>query len=448
MSSSANELFCSFCGVQIQKGKGYKCQDCQAIFCALCGVKRGDQGFLITCKCGSGIVNREESNLDLKTELLEHLFVLKKALKQVAYRPVVLLKRLGHLESQLRPLMTKFLIPIEQIDRMFSDTKEIEEFILEEFKEFSTKLHRYYQNISEVKGLASSSSDLALQLTLFQKQVQTFDQTVQMRLGSIEDLLDDLSSEYTAIHKMERELRQFSDVFGFGPGELGIGLFPKVELNGESVRKTRVNMLITTNRIMFLQNKRKNVLGNEIVLYDEFGTGDLVDVKIVEEGLLKRRKLMIQAMKREYGLYSDSGTLDQIVKSLQIGYYGEPNNNYTHKPLRDWSSEVYQEEILSALNFSMNTKEDHTVLDSASPLFPERTPNYVSEVVDEHLRDLRIQKMATIKALEELKTGGRKVTNRDYFDLVKQFELDLAKINERITDLLIRSGKTNLFDHF
>jgi hypothetical protein len=308
----------------------------------LCGVKRGDQGFLLTCKCGSKTVNREELTLDLKTELLEYIFVLKKALKHVAYRPVVLLKKLGHLESQLRPLMTKFLVPLEQIDQMFIDAKEIEEFILEEFQDFSSKLHRYYQNISEVRGGSSNPSDLALQLTLFQKQVQTFDQTVQTKLQSIEDLLDNLSSECTTFYQMEKDLEQFSEVFGFGPGELGIHLFPNIELNGESVRKTNVNILITTNRIIFLQKKRKNVVGHEIVLYDEFGTGDLLDVKIIEGGFLKRHKLIIEALKREYGLYSDSETLDQIVKSLQIGYYGQPNNNYTHKPLRDWSSEVYQ----------------------------------------------------------------------------------------------------------
>lgn len=386
--------------------------------------------------------------LNLKTELLEYLFILKKALKHVAYRPVVLLKRLGHLESQLCPLMTKFLVPIEQIDQMFSDTKKIEEFILGEFHDFSTKLNRFYQNIFEFRGHVNDSPDLALQMNLFQKQVQTFDQTAQTKLQSIMDLLDDLFQECTAIYQMEKDLDQFSSVYGLDQGELGIKMFPNIELNGQGARKTNVNMLITTNRIVFLQKKRKNVVAHKIVLYDEFGTGDLLDVKIVEEGFFKRHKLVIEALKREYGLYSDSETLDQIVKCLHVGYYGEFTNNYTHKPLRDWSSEVYQEEILAALNFSMNPQEYRKTNESPSLMPSERTPDFVIEVVDERLRDLRVQKMANIKALEELKTGGRKVTNRDYFDLVKQFELELAKINETITDLLIRTGKTNLFDQF
>ena len=96
----------------------------------------------------------------------------------------------------------------------------------------------------------------------------------------------------------------------------------------------------------------------------------------------------------------------------------------------------------------MNPRENRKTTEISSPNVSERTPDYVIEVVDERLRDLRVQKMATLKALEELKTGGRKVTNRDYFDLVKQFELELAKINETITALLIRTGKTNLFTEF
>ncbi len=51
---------------------------------------------------------------------------------------------------------------------------------------------------------------------------------------------------------------------------------------------------------------------------------------------------------------------------------------------------------------------------------------------------------AARKALEELKEGRKKVASREYFDLLKQFEFELAKIREERTELLIKTGKTNL----
>ena len=64
--------------------------------------------------------------------------------------------------------------------------------------------------------------------------------------------------------------------------------------------------------------------------------------------------------------------------------------------------------------------------------------------LEEMLRDLRIHELAAKRALQELKEGRKKVAGREYFELLKQFELELAKIAEERTELLIRTGKTNL----
>jgi hypothetical protein len=184
-----------------------------------------------------------------------------------------------------------------------------------------------------------------------------------------------------------------------------------------------------------------------MTIYDEFPPEDLIDVQKTKEGILKRDKLAITTIEHDYELYGDYQTLMRIFDGLQLSYYGRPSELYVHEPFRDWASEIYQEKILSALNFQTDSNNDSNQKPE-SKLIQEKDPDFVAGVLDERLRDLRIRKLATEKALQELKEGRRKVASRDYFELVKQFELELAKVNEEMTELLVRTGKTNILSNF
>ena len=122
---------------------------------------------------------------------------------------------------------------------------------------------------------------------------------------------------------------------------------------------------------------------------------------------------------------------------------GRPSDLYINEPFRDWSSEIYQEKILSALNFQ-NKNQRSSLRENEGKNSPENVPDFVNEFLGERLKELRIHELAANKALEELKEGRKKVASREYFELLKQFEYELAKIAEERRDLLSRSGKSNL----
>lgn len=421
-----------------------KCLDCGAAFCQRCASHLQVNSSQFKCSCGSTNIEKDSSPQNMKTEALEQIFELKRALKQVGYRPVIVLKRTGHLESRLRSFRKQFLIPGNQIDKIFLETKKIENFTLSEFQEYSSKLNRLYRSLMGLDSSFSDHRNFSLQLTLFQKQVKSFDQTVQDKINPIHVLIEDIETQCDVIEEMSRHLKRCFDAFVFVPGELIIGYFPNIELQNSRMRKTSIDVLITTDRVVLVKWKRFNLRGQRTKKLDEFPPEDLIDVQKTKVGLLKRHKLQITTIKHDYELRTDGDTLMRIFDALQLSYYGRPSEIYVHEPFRDWSSENYQEKILSALNFNtneMSTAKGATELQSTQ----QRTPDFVTGVLDDRLRDLRLRKLANEKALQELKEGRKKVSSRDYFELIKQFELELAKINEAITELLVRTGKTNLF---
>ena len=431
-------LYCSFCGKMIHEMDSQKCSDCGAAFCPQCASQLNVNGSQIKCPCGSSNIENGSPAQNLKSETLEYIFDLKRALKQVAYRPVLILKRTGHLESRLRAFRKQFLIPGNQIDKIFLETKKIENFTLSEFQEYSAKLNRLYRSLMGLNSSFTDHRNFSLQLTLFQKQIKSFDQTVQDKLQPIHDLIGQMEDKCDQFEEMARNLGRCFDTFVFVPGELVIGYFANIELRNNRIRKTIVDIVITTDRIFLLKWKRFSVRGQRAKINDEFPPEDLIDVQKSKVGILKRDQLQITTIKHDYELRTDGETLIRIFDSLQLSYYGRPSEIYVHEPFRDWSSEIYQEKILSGLNFHRNTNGTENSSNQV------KEPDFVTGVLDDRLRDLRLRKLANEKALQELKEGRKKVSSRDYFDLIKQFELELAKINEAITELLVRTGKTNL----
>ncbi|MFX0172372.1 MAG: hypothetical protein ACFE9L_10655 [Candidatus Hodarchaeota archaeon] len=447
ISSSALNSFCSFCGAKVRDVEVRKCLKCGAIFCAQCAAHLQINGIHLKCPCGSTNIDNGSPTKDLKVETLEHIFELKRFLKQVGYRPVILLKRTGHLESRLRSFRKQFLIPGNQIDHIFLETKKIETFILTEFQEYCAKLKRFYQKAMGIDPSIDDYRNFSMQLTLFQKHITSFDQTVANKLQPIQELIDQVAKQCDEFDEMAKNLGRYFDIFVFVPGELAIGFFPDIDIQNNRIRKSSIDLVITTDRIVIFRKKRAKLLGQRMIIYDEFPTEDLIDVQKTKEGILKRDKLAITTIEHDYELYGDYQTLMRIFDGLQLSYYGRPSELYIHEPFRDWASEIYQEKILSALNFQTDSNKNSN-RQPESNLIQEKDPDFVTGVLDERLRDLRIRKLATEKALQELKEGRRKVANRDYFELVKQFELELAKVNEEITELLIRTGKTNILSNF
>ncbi|UCG01577.1 MAG: zinc ribbon domain-containing protein [Candidatus Heimdallarchaeota archaeon] len=432
-------LYCSFCGTMTHELDSQKCSDCGAAFCPQCASQLRNTGSQIKCPCGSINIKGRSSGQNSKSETLEQIFDLKRSLKQVAYRPVLVLKRTGHLESRLRSFRKQFLIPGNQIDKIFLETKKIENFTLSEFQEYSAKLNRLYRNLMGLNSSFTDHRNFSLQLTLFQKQIRSFDQTVQDKLLPIYDLIEQMENKCDQFEEMARHLGRCFDAFVFVPGELVIGYFANIELQNSRIRKTTIDIVITTDRIVLLKWKRFNLRGQRTKKFDEFPPEDLIDVQKTKIGFFKRDKLQITTIQHDYELRTDGDTLMRIFDGLQLSYYGRPSEIYVHEPFRDWSSEIYQEKILSGLNFHNNNNGSPEHSSNQN-----KEPDFVTGVLDDRLRDLRLRKLANEKALQELKEGRKKVSSRDYFDLIKQFELELAKINEAITELLVRTGKTNL----
>ncbi|WP_455139893.1 hypothetical protein, partial [Candidatus Hodarchaeum mangrovi] len=374
---------------------------------------------------------------------LEHVFELKRSLKQMAYRPVVALKRTGQLELRLRSLRKQFLIPRHHLDKIFLETKKIENFILEEFFSYSEKLHRIYRSVLGFDSGFSDLRNISMQFTLFEKQITSFDQTVQTKLDPIQDLIHELETICNSFEDMAKKLSSCFDIFFLVPGELGIGYFSDIDLKKNRSRKKTIDLAITTDRIVMLQNKRYKVFSNKAIIFDEFPPEDLIDVQKSNSGFFKRDELSITTIQQDYILRAESTILLRIFDSLQVSYYGRPSELYIYEPFRDWSSENYQEKILNALNFQIDSSRDAKI-HSETPNQHDKDPEFVIGVLQDRLRDLRIRKLANEKALQELKEGRKKVHSREYFDLVRQFELELAKLNEEITELLIRTGKTNI----
>ncbi len=437
-------VYCSFCGTLIHEYEFQKCLNCGAAFCQRCASHHQSNGFNDTqlkCPCGSLAIERKIETNNLKSDLIEQIFTLKRALKNVGYRPVIVLRRTGHLESQLRSFRKQFLTPINQIDKIFLETKKIENFILTEFSEYSSKLIRLYRNIMD--SSFSDNQNLLLQLSLFQKHITSFDAAVQSKLHPIYEFVEELEDRYKKIEEMTKKIGRYFNVFVFVPGELGIGYFSDIELRNNRVRKISVDLIITTDRIVMFRHKRSKIIKRKTIVHDEFPPEDLIDVQKTSTGIFKRDKLQITTIKHDYELRSDFHTLMQIFDALQTSYYGRPNEVYIFEPFRDWSSENYQEKILNAINFQNDTGNSPHRTSDPSPS-QEKEPDFVSGVLDDRLRDLRLRKLANEKALQELKEGRKKVASRDYFELIKQFELELAKINEAIREMLIRTGKTNI----
>jgi hypothetical protein len=443
MASDVPNIFCSFCGTRISKIEARKCLDCGAAFCAQCAAQLQLNGIHLKCRCGSTNIERNPPLKDLKTETLEQIFELKRTLKQVGYQPVIILKRTGHLESQLRVFRKQFLIPGNQIDYIFLETKKIETFILTEFQEYCSKLRRLHSHVMGLDSSFEGYRNLDLQLILYQKQIASFNQTVHNKLQPIQALIDQVATKCDQFEEMARGFGKYFEVFVLIPGELAIGFFPNIDLQNSLIRKSPIDLAITTDRIVMFRKKRSKIVGRKRIVYDEFPPEDLIDVQKTNGGILKRHKLAITTIQHDYELYSDSQTLMEIFDGLQLAYYGRPSDLYIHEAFRDWSSEIYQEKILSALNLQPNSSIDTKRTPEPSPI-QEKDPDFVIGVLEDRLRDLRIRKLANERALQELKEGRRKVTSRDYFDLVRQFELELAKIDEEMTELLVRTGKTNI----
>jgi len=443
MESKVPSYYCSFCGALIHEYEFQKCLNCGAAFCQRCASHLNINSTQIKCPCGSSAIEINNETNNLKSELIERIFALKSALKKVGYRPVIVLKRTGQLESRLRPYGKQFLIPRNEIDKIFLETKKVESFILTEFHEYSSKLKRLYHKIMGLNTSFTDNRNLILQLSLFQKHINSFDTTVQPKIQPINDLVVQLEDRCQQIEEMTKKLGQYFKIFLFDPGELGIGFFPNIELQNNRIRKMIIDLVITTDKIVMLRNKRDRFIKQKTIIHDEFPPEDLIEVQKTNRAVLKRYKLQITTIKHDYELRSDSHTLMRIYDSLQLSYFGRPNAIYTFEPFRDWSSENYQEKILNAINFQKESLKNSEIPPDPSPV-QNKEPDFVSGVLDDRLRDLRLRKQANEKALQELKEGRKKVASRDYFDLVKQFELELAKINDAITELLIRTGKTNI----
>jgi hypothetical protein len=400
-------------------------------------------GSQIKCSCGSPNIEAFDHLKNGKADLLEEIFDLKRSLKQVGYRPVILLKRTGQLETRLRSFRKQFLIPGNLIDKIFLETKKIENFTLNEFQEYAAKLQRIYQNIVRHPISENSFRNSTLQISLFQKHISSFDQTVLSKLEIIAKLIEQVEKQCDLFDEMRKKLARCLDSFVLVPGEMGIGYFSSLDLHNDSFRKSTIDLIITTDRIVLLQKKRMNVLSSKIMVYDEFPPKALMDVQKKNSGFLKRDKLLITAIKRDFVIQSDGQTLLRIFDSLKLSYLGRPSDLYINEPFRDWSSEIYQEKILSALNFQ-NKKNTPSSSNHSKNKSPENIPDFVNGFLEERLRDLRIHELAAKRALQELKEGRKKVAGREYFELLKQFEFELAKIAEERTELLIRTGKTNL----
>lgn len=438
-------LYCSFCGSMIRQSDSQKCVRCGASFCQKCASHLEINGRGLKCPCGSSEIEPSPIENGPKAEAVEVIFELKKSLKQVGYRPVLALKRTGHLDTRLKEYKKQFLNPRNEIDQIFLETKKIESFVLTEFLEFAAKLKRLYRSVMGLEEAFTDHRNLSLQISLFQKQVTSFDQTVLNKLEPIHEMINLLETKCDEFDQMAKELGRYFDIFFFIPGELGIGFFSGIELHNGRIRKTPIDLSITTDRIVMFQKKRTNIVGQKAVIYDEFPPEDLIDVqKKATSGFIKRDTLQITTIKHDYELRSDHKTLMRIFDALQLAYYGRPSDIYVHEPFRDWSSEIFQEKILSAINFQSEMNDGKSKKDSSSQMKEE--PDFVTGVLDDRLRDLRIRKLANERALQELKEGRKKVASRDYFELIKEFELELAKINEAITELLIRTGKTNLLN--
>ena len=329
------------------------------------------------------------------------------------------------------------------IDKIFLETKKIENFTLNEFQEYASKLQRIYHNVVRHPISENSFRNSSLQISLFQKHIASFDQTVVSKLETISALIEQVEKKCDLFDETRKHLARCLDIFVLIPGELGIGYFSNLDLNNDSFRKTTIDLIITTDRIVLLQKKRTNVLSHKTIIYDEFSPKALMDVQKKNSGFLKRDKLLITAIKRDFVIQSDAQNLIRIFNSLKLSYLGRPSDLYINEPFRDWSSEIYQEKILSALNFQ-NHKSTPSSSNKPSSKSPENIPDFINGFLEERLRDLRIHELASKRALQELKEGRKKVAGREYFELLKQFEFELAKIAEERTELLIRTGKTNL----
>jgi len=442
-SSSESSGYCHFCGTRLSISEIHKCLDCGATFCQQCATRSLTNGTVLKCTCGSKSIQASNTPKNGKADLLEQIFDLKRLLKHVGYRPVILLKRTGQLESRLRSFRKQFLIPGNLIDKIFLETKKIENFTLEEFQEYTAKLQRIYHNVVTSPLSENAFRNSSLQISLFEKHVNSFDQTVLSKLSNISTLIEQVEKQCDSFDEMRKNLVRCLNVFVLMPGELGIGYFPNIDLHNNSIRKSSIDLIITTDRIAFIQKKRAKIISQKIVKIDEFPRKALVDVQKKNSGFLKRDKLLITAVKRDFEIRANEKTLLSIYYSLKLSYYGRPTDLYINEPFRDWSSEIYQEKILASLNFQK--KKNPTFSHSTESLKSERNiPDFVNGFLEELLRDLRIRELAAKKALEELKIQRKKVASREYFDLLKQFEFELAKIREERTELLIKTGKTNL----
>jgi hypothetical protein len=402
-------------------------------------------GSQLKCSCGSTKIEAFQPTKDGKANLLEHIFDLKRTLKQVGYRPVILLKRTGHLESQLRSFRKQFFIPGTIIDKIFLETKKIENFTLSEFQEYASKLQRIYHNVVRLPLSENAFRNSSLQISLFEKHIASFDQTVLTKLANISLLIEQVEEQCTLFEEMRKRLTRCIDKFVLIPGELGIGYFSNIDLQNNGIRRSLIDIIITTDRIVMLRRKRKNVVSQTLEMFDEFSPKALQDVQKKSGGIFKRDRLIINAVKRDFVFRDNNQVLLRIFNALKLSYMGRPSGLYVNEPFRDWSSEIYQEKILSALNFQNKThlKQSHSS-SGESLLVAKNVPDFVNDFLEERLRDLRIVELATKRALEELKEQRKKVGSKEYFELLKQFEFDLAKIAEERKELLTKTGKTNL----
>lgn len=439
--------FCALCGIELLD-ESKECPDCGSLYCYDCASRLRISGKSSSCLCGSKNLT---PSLKDKVSVVERILDIRRVLKQTLYRPVILLRRSGRVEEEFNRHKNHFLIPRELLNRIFYEITGVQNSILEEIPDYVDKIHGYYAMAVDHHISDPVLQKIDLRLNLLNDHLESFDVSVETRLKMSEHLIEAGDIICSQIETLKSYITSLKEKFNLLPGELGIGIFNDILMKKGRFTSQKVDVLVTTDRLILLKNEKNKFFRSTKEILEILRPEDVLEQKYVKNNKNDRAHLSIICLNQKIFFEQSSSILESLHDGLNLSKHGRPTefNKRSFKLQRDWSSDDYQERVLKSLKLSQTAEFAKTGINEdreENQISSENSekPEFLDELLKQRLTELRHRKTAVQSALVELKSGTRKIANRDYFDLLRQFELELAQIEEQITSIMVKSGLTNL----
>ncbi|MFX1250360.1 MAG: hypothetical protein ACFFCZ_01940 [Promethearchaeota archaeon] len=436
--------FCSVCGHRIsQLDTASACLHCGIIACNDCANRLNLS--LNTIHGPEDCTSKLKTIAEWRTEIISELIDIRRSLKNTALRPVFLNKRWLEVQEFLANASQKYYIPRINY-RLFESVVDTDQFILENLQFFANEIRKILQIISIDEGILKIDEYVnvwSLFLKYLASNVKTFDNTIQEWLSESERTTSIAEKTCERIDAMDRSLRGFENagVFLRNKEELIVSLTWPILLKTQD-SKLRVYLLITTERVIFIQPK----IGRRqpARIFFSFNPREIILCDIQEKWRRTHLKLsVLKSSDQEYlKIYASESDLSIILRDLNQIIYGQSFTNTRIEPIRAWEIENFQDEISSVLYKILSEIKEESVIQESHD-FMDRNKS-IFELLETKERQIQNKINANIQLLHDIEKRFQlnQLTSQEYFTFrsnleqeLQELKAELKKIRENLWDM-------------